>query len=228
MTRAAAAWKADGQGTPVSGEAVGLDIDGIRLRLWRAVDLAQFVDAEALLRADVPAEPPYWMYLWPGAMAAARLIASAAEVGPGRRVLELGCGLALPALVAARRGAAAVATDRQHAPLAFARRSATLNDCALAVVQMDWGTPALRGAFDVCVGADIGYDASAEAALVATLAASVAPHGVVWLADSVNTARGGLAARLSAAGFAVEVRQIREWEDGRAVWVRVLAARRAA
>src|SRR5438876_254976 len=120
MTAAAAAWSADGQGAPVRGEAVGLDVDGIALQLWRAVGIEQFVDA------------------------------------------------------------------------------------------------------------DIAYEAGAEAALVATLAASVAPRGVVWLADSVNTARGSVAARLEAAGFAVESRQMREWEDGRAVWVRVLAARRRA
>jgi predicted nicotinamide N-methyase len=223
----AAAWSADGQGAPMPGAAVRLDIDGLSLQLWRAVGIEQFVDTAALLRADAPPEPPYWMHLWPGAMSAARLIASAADVGPGRRVLELGCGLALPALVAARRGAIVVAADRQPAPLAFARRSAILNDCALGLVQMDWRA-GLRGPFDVCIGGDIAYEASAEAALVATLAASVGPRGVVWLADSVNTARGSVAARLEAAGFAVELRQMREWEDGRAVWVRVLAARRRA
>lgn len=226
--KAAAAWTGYGESAPVPGEAVALDIDGVRVRLWRAVHLERFVDVDALLCADDPAEPPYWMHLWPGALAAARCVASAAAVRPGARVLELGCGLALPALVAARRGAVAVATDRRREPLAFAGRSAALNGCGLALVQMDWRAAALDGQFDVCVGADIGYDANAEAALVATLAASAAPHGVVWLADSVNTARRSLAARLDAAGFAVEVQQVREWEDGRAVGVRILAARRVA
>lgn len=228
MTAAAAAWIGDGQGAQVPGEAVGLDIDGVSVRLWRAVDLEQFVNADALLRGDDAAEPPYWMHLWPGALAAARLIAAAPGVGPGARVLELGCGLALPALVAARRGAVAVATDRRREPLAFARRSAALNDCGLALAQMDWGAPALHGQFDVCVGADIGYDASAEPALVATLAASAAPHGMVWLADSVNTARRSLAVRLEAVGFTVEAKHTQESEDGHPVWVRLLVARRGA
>ena len=228
MTAVAAAWIGDGQGVPVPGETVGLDIGGVPVRLWRAVNLDQFVDAEALLRGDDAAEPPYWMHLWPGALAAARRIAAAPGLGPGVRVLELGCGLALPALVAACRGAAVVATDRRREPLLFARRSAGLNDCAQALAQMDWGAPALHGQFDVCVGADIGYDASAEAALVATLAASTAPHGMVWLADSVNAARRSLAARLEAAGFTVETTQTQESEDGHPVWVRLLAAQRGA
>jgi len=212
----------------VPGEEVGLDVGGVAVRLWRAAQLERFVDRDALLRAEAPAEPPYWMHLWPGALAAARVVARAAEVRPGACVLELGCGLGLPALVAARRGARVVASDWQRAPLEFVGRSAALNGCALACVQMDWSAPALRGAFDVCVGADVGYDAGAEAALVAALARLVGRRGVVWLADSVNTARGSLAARLGAAGFAVEARQTREWEDGRPVWVRLLAARRRA
>jgi hypothetical protein len=54
----------------------------------------------------------------------------------------------------------------------------------------------------------------------------VAPGGVAWLADSVNTTRGSLAARLAEVGFAVAVRSTREWEDGRPVWVRIIEARR--
>ena len=209
------------------GEETELVIEGVAVRLWRAVGLERFVDADTLLRADDPPEPPYWMHLWPGALAAARRVAGAAAVRPGVRVVGLGCGLALPALVAARRGARVVASDRLAAPLRFACRSAAANRCALTAVQMDWAAPALRGGFDVCVGADVGYDRSAEPSLVAALARLVAPGGVVWLADSVNTARDKLAQRLAAAGFGVAVSREREWEDGRPVWVRLIEARRA-
>jgi hypothetical protein len=50
---------------------------------------------------------------------------------------------------------------------------------------------------------------------------------MAWLADSVNTARDSLAERLRQRGFAIAVRQVRESEEGRTVWVRVLEARRA-
>jgi hypothetical protein len=119
-----------------------------------------------------------------------------------------------------------LATDKRHDPLVFARRSAASSGGAVEVVQMDWAAPALRSGFDLCIGADVGYDADAEAGLVAALAACTAAHGEIWLTDSVNTARRSLAARLESAGFAVAERQMREWEDGRAVWVRVLTARR--
>jgi predicted nicotinamide N-methyase len=212
----------------IPAEEVALEFGSLIVRVWRAAELERFVDGEALLRDEAAPEPPYWMHLWPGALAAARWIAGAAEVRPGARVLELGCGLGLPALVAARRGAAVVASDCQGAPLAFVQRSAAANGCAVAVVQMDWSAPALRAQFDLCVGADVGYDAAAEADLVTALDHMVAPGGVVCLADSVNTARDSLAARLTAVGFTVGVGSVPEAEDGRPVWVRIISARRRA
>lgn len=209
-------------------EQIALDIEGHTVQVWRAAELERFVDVQALLRDDAPPEPPYWMHLWPGAVAAARLVARSEIVCPGTRVLELGCGLGLPALLAAQRGAAVLASDRELAPFEFVRRSAAANRCRLECVQMDWSAPALRGRFDLCIGADIGYDAAVEAALVESLAALVAVGGAVWLADSVNTARDSLAARLAGQGFVVEMETMREWEDGHAVWVRVIRARRSS
>jgi predicted nicotinamide N-methyase len=210
----------------VPGAEVEMAIEGVAVRLWRAVALERFVDTAALLGGDSPPEPPYWMHMWPGAVALARKLGCAAEVGPGARVLELGCGLGLPALMAARRGATVVASDREFGALAFAQRSARLNGWRLGLVQMNWAASALRGAFDVCIGADVGYDVGGEGALLATLNRSLASPGVVWLADSVNTARTGLADGLAAAGFAVGVHETCESEDGRPVWIRMIEARR--
>jgi len=192
--------------------------------LWRAASLEQFVDADALLRNAAAPEPPYWMHLWPGAVALARMVLADAELGAASRVVELGAGLGLPALVAARRGARVVATDWQRAPLRVLSRSLSDNGVAAACVQMDWVQPALCGGFDLCLGADVAYDQAAEGALVAALARLLGPGGRAWLADSVNTARISLAETLAARGFIVTSREVREEEEGRAVWVRVIEA----
>ena len=65
-------------------------------------------DAEALLSEEAFEHEeflPYWAELWPSALALARAVGARAL--RGARTLELGCGLGLPSLAAARRRAAA-------------------------------------------------------------------------------------------------------------------------
>jgi predicted nicotinamide N-methyase len=200
-------------------------VEQTTVRLLRATGLEAAVDVSALLGAEAVAEPPYWMHLWPGALALARLLATAPALGAGVRLLELGCGMALPAVVAAARGARVVASDREGDPLRLARQSGRLNGRPIDVLQMDWASPALRGGFDVCVGADIAYDRRAETELAKALHMLLRPGGIAWLADSVNTHREGVAQRLRQCGFAVQISQAREEEEGRIVWVRVVEAR---
>ena len=59
--------------------------------------------------ADARGDAPYWAELWPCARSLAAHLATLDLAGV--RVLELGCGLALPSLVAALRGAEVVASD---------------------------------------------------------------------------------------------------------------------
>lgn len=198
----------------------------VALSMYCVADLAAHVDAERLLAADEVEEPPYWMHLWPGARAlAARLATEPSLVGA--RVLEIGCGLGLPALLAAVRGARVVATDRRAEPLLLLERSAALNRVHIDVVQMDWSATAVRGGFDWVLGADVAYDGDDEESLAAVCAAHVGAAGRLLLADSVNTHRSGLATRLAAAGLPVGESRRREEDDGATVWVRILEGERA-
>src|SRR5215203_7269219 len=60
-------------------------------------------DAEALLDEDAFAEDeflPYWAELWPAGLALGRALPAQLD---GVRVVEVGCGLGVPSLVAAAR-----------------------------------------------------------------------------------------------------------------------------
>lgn len=214
--------------SPAAGNmrAHRISVEGIRLTLLRDEAMQGAVDADALLRSDDPAEPPYWIHLWPGAMALARVVARAPEVRPSAIVLELGSGLALPSIAAAVRGATVVTTDGQRAPLYLAVRSARRNRRHIHAVQMDFRAPALRQRCDVIIGAEIGYDEGQVPALVGATARFLRPGGVAWFSDSVNTYRTTLAEGLRAADFEVRVRLRREQEEGRPVWVRLIEAHR--
>lgn len=206
---------------------MSIQLGELRLQLLRASDLAPYVDREALLGAPAPPEPPYWMHLWPGALAVARLVAGGFGIGPGVRVVELGCGLALPALVAARRGADVVASDWKIEPLQFARASAARNHCRLRTVLMDWTAPALAWECDLCLAADVTYQRGAAELLGRTLASLLRGGGRAWLADSVNAHGGEMLRWLEGRGFTVVSSLVPETEEGRTVWVRLVEAERA-
>src|SRR5206468_1103110 len=117
--------------------------------LWRVAELARHVDRAALLAADEAPEPPYWAHLWSGAV----VLATAVPRG-ARRVLELGCGVGLPGLTAARRGARVTFVDRVPAALAFVRASARANGlAAVDLVAADATAPALAARFDLVLAA---------------------------------------------------------------------------
>ena len=103
---------------------------------------------------------PYWAELWPSGLALARHVA-AREVH-GLRVLELGCGLGLPALAAALRGADVLATDWAEDAIELLRQNAERNDAFLRIARVRWSEPEplLRAApWDLVLGADLLYEA---------------------------------------------------------------------
>ena len=77
-------------------------------------------------------------------------------------MLELGCGLGLPALAAALRGAEVLATDWAEDAIELLRRNAERNAVFLRVARVRWSEPEplLRAApWDLVLGADLLYEA---------------------------------------------------------------------
>jgi len=131
---------------------------------------------------------PYWAVLWRSGMALAREL-DAEEVG-GLRVVELGCGLALPSIVAARGGAEALATDSDSEALDLVTENADANGVHVETAQVDWAQPdelVRRAPFDLALAADVLYE-RASVALLLSLLPQLAPEA--WLADPGRPAAG--------------------------------------
>lgn len=131
---------------------------------------------------------PYWSVLWRSGVALARELDGAPLRGV--RVVELGCGLALPSIAAARAGAEVLATDEAVEALALAERNADANDVRLTTALADWSKPdelLSRGPFDVVLAADVLYERASVAPLLALLP-RLAPEA--WLADPGRPAAG--------------------------------------
>jgi predicted nicotinamide N-methyase len=116
-------------------------------------------DAEALLSEEAFAHEeflPYWAELWPSALALARAVAARAL--HGGRVVELGCGLALPSIVAAQDGGRVLATDWAPDAIAFAQRNARHNGVALDTAVESWTDPQRvteQAPWDLVLGSDL-------------------------------------------------------------------------
>jgi predicted nicotinamide N-methyase len=145
---------------------------------------------------------PYWARPWPSGIALAEVVAPA----PGTSVLEIGCGLGLPSLAAARAGARVLATDGSREAVAFTAHSFALNELRGEAALVDWATQgdalAARGPWDLVLAADVLYlQANVELAL-RLLPRLVAPGGEILLADPDRAgARDFLAAARSLFGL---------------------------
>lgn len=125
-----------------------------------SVSLLTVADVNDLLdRTELnQAEPPYWAELWASSVGLARHLCRDNAL-LGRRVLEIGCGLGLAGIAAAKAGASVLLTDVDPHAVAFALRNARRNGCLNAEARrLSWLFPALEGSFDAILGSDVIYD----------------------------------------------------------------------
>lgn len=152
-------------------------------------DLVKLGD-HGLDSAEILRLTPYFGTLWPSARGLARWLGEHPDWLAGRTVLELGCGLALPALVAARLGARVIACDAHPDVPPFLARNTALSNTAIEYMQVDWSDPAQLaslcervGAVDLVVGSDLLYEAHLATTLPVALASLCRPGTRVLLAD---------------------------------------------
>jgi predicted nicotinamide N-methyase len=196
-------------------------VGGTRLAFWHVDDLERYVDRAALLAGSDRAEPPYWAYCWSGA----RVVAEAIPERPGR-VVELGCGLGLAGLVAARRGGRVLFVDREPAPLPFVRASLASNGlAAIGVVAADFTGDAVRGSFDLVLAADVLYDRPAFPRLVARLDALLAAGGTALVADGHRIDTREFYDLVAARGLATRTTDVAVREEGTPLTVTIATIR---
>ena len=155
-----------------------VDLPRGEIRILQPADAAELPDSGAIEWAPLV---PYWSVLWRSGLALAREVDGIPL--SGKRVLELGCGLGLPSLVAARAGAEVVATDDSAEALELVARNADLNGIAIETAELSWGrngdTP--DGApYDLVLASDVLYESALVEALLELLP-RLAP--TVWVAD---------------------------------------------
>ena len=128
----------------------------VTLSILRPRDSEALLDEAAFEREEFL---PYWAELWPSGVALARHVAALPLAG--RRVLELGCGLALPSIAAAAGGADVLASDWAPDATALVAENARRNGTRVETVLASWADPdrlVARAPFDLVLVADVLYE----------------------------------------------------------------------
>ncbi len=127
---------------------------------------------------------PYFGVLWPAAEGLAQYIHEHPELVKKKTVLELGCGLGFPAMMATHLGGEVLATDFHPDVEQFFKRN-----CRHSVIECDYKRFNWRdsseeiGQYDVVMGSDVLYESKHAKEVAMGLVRFVKKGGVVLLAD---------------------------------------------
>lgn len=170
---------------PVRVRYQTIEFGNVDIHVRSLRDKQQFSDpdgeAEALGIYD--AMWPLFGQVWPSSRVLGLLMVDF-PVGE-RRVLEVGCGLALASLVLNQRGVDVTATDHHPEFGRFLKVNVALNDGAdIPTVRTDWDDPSCSlGKFDLIIGSELLYERGHVESLSAFIDRHAAEHCEVLIVD---------------------------------------------
>lgn len=129
---------------------------------------------------------PYWAELWASAIGMSRYLVDNQLVTSETSVLEIGCGLGLPSIVAGLQGAKQVVmSDYLSEALDFAQHNWSQNvfDKNPILNVMDWRTPDPSVSADLLLASDVAYEARAFEPLLRAFKTLVKPNGRILISE---------------------------------------------
>ncbi|PKN55653.1 MAG: histidine kinase [Deltaproteobacteria bacterium HGW-Deltaproteobacteria-14] len=174
-----------------------LELEGIDIHLSTLWDTAQFEDDDGAAAAVgiCAASWPLFGVVWASGRVLANLMVDF-DVAH-KRVLEIGCGIALASLVLQHRAADITATDHHPAVGVFLARNVALNGGpAIPFVRTGWDEPDCgMGRFDLIIGSDLLYERDHAASLSAFIERHARPSCDIVIVDP-GRGSGGRFSRL--------------------------------
>jgi predicted nicotinamide N-methyase len=169
------------------------------------IELARPLNAEALLSEEAFEHEeflPYWAELWASAVALAHDVSLRSL--RGKRTLELGCGLGLPSIAAARSGGRVLATDWSPDAVLATAANAERNDVRVETLECSWASPEAiveRGPWDLVLASDVLYERRNANLLLRLLPQLVDERGLVLIADPQRAAAARFLERVESEGW---------------------------
>jgi SAM-dependent methyltransferase len=204
---------------------------GAGLEIRSLLDRQQYADpfGEAAAAGISTASWPLFGQLWPSAQKLADLMQTW-DIG-SRRVLEVGCGLALASIVVHRRRGDITASDCHPLAELFLHANLLLNRLPeMKYVTGNWtrDNPALAD-FDLIIGSDLLYERSQPEQLAAFIQLHAAPCAEVLIVDPDRGNRSAFTSCMVLQGFGlVETSIVCPLRDNTPYKGRLLRYRRAS
>ena len=152
---------------------------------------------------------PYWADLWPAAqMLGTALLTQQTQLSKtlpkGSTVLEIGCGVGLPGIVALSLGYRVIFSDYDATAVDFAARNAANNGFDnFETLPLDWRSPpGLQ--VPLILAADVIYEERNIEPLIALIQTVLSPTGICLLSDPDRSTRGGFCYALKRAKLRFE------------------------
>ena len=216
-----------------------LAVGGLDMQIRSLLDRQQFSDPLGIAaRAGISSTDwPLFGMVWPSAQVLADAMLRF-DLGT-KRVLEVGCGLALASLVVQRRHGNITASDKHPLAEAFLLDNLQRNGLGpLPYAAGDWGSGAAEsgaaepsaalGRFDVIIGSDVLYERQQPQVLSDFIEQHSNAAMEVLIADPDRGNRSGFNRRMDRLGFDRSELKVRALPGGAAYKGRLLSYRRSA
>ena len=156
-------------------------INGQTLKLFTPASIDRFINPD-----DMMDNFPLWAKIWEASGVLASYL-TGLPPNPMKTMLEIGCGLGMVGIAAARAGHRITMTELNPDALNFARANALANDCPqIAIERLDWNAPHLDGRFDTIVGSETVYKTEDIDGLEAMFDRYLNPGGTIILAEGIR------------------------------------------
>jgi predicted nicotinamide N-methyase len=126
---------------------------------------------------------PYFGILWEAAISLSEFLAENPKLVSNKKVLELGCGLGLPSLVATNLGADVLATDFHPDVEEYFQRNCRHSSVECKYLRLNWREENVQEKFDVVIGSDVLYESKHPKEVALGLLRFVKDGGTIILSD---------------------------------------------
>ena len=154
---------------------------------------------------------PYWADLWASALAMSRYLVDNQLITFETTVLEIGCGLGLPSIVAGLMGAKQVTmSDYLDDAMTFAEQNwqQNVSDKKVIFKKMDWRTPDPSVSADLLLASDVAYEQRAFEPLLKAFKTLLKPNGTILITEPNRPISKDFFLSLNTEGYVVKHQQV--------------------